>query len=246
MREVQLNGFIEEEAWYDGDISPDTLHDALYAEGADPNEDVTIVLNSYGGVCNAATRMYDAIKAYPGKVNILISGTAASAATVVAMAADHLSMTPGSIFMIHDPSTACWGNIADFEETLNSLKATKESILNLYGQRSSKERAELSQMMTDTCWMDANTALENGFVDEIAEKPPTGIENAAFERRVSLEDAKAKYDAWRFRTRFPKRKDAAKAPEKPPEEPENQPETTKNPDNRVKVSDRMKRLALLK
>ena len=54
MREVQLNGFIEEEAWYDDDISPDTLHDALYAEDADPNEDVTIVLNSYGGVCNAA------------------------------------------------------------------------------------------------------------------------------------------------------------------------------------------------
>lgn len=54
MREVQLNGFIEEEAWGDDDISPDTLHDALYAEGADPNEDVTIVLNSYGGVCNAA------------------------------------------------------------------------------------------------------------------------------------------------------------------------------------------------
>nr|DAR40773.1 MAG TPA: Putative ATP dependent Clp protease [Caudoviricetes sp.] len=190
--------------------------------------------------------MYDAIKAYPGKVNILISGTAASAATVVAMAADHLSMTPGSIFMIHDPSTACWGNIADFEETLNSLRATKESILNLYGQRSSKERAELAQMMTDTCWMDANEALTNGFVDEIAEKPPTGIENAVFERRVSLEDAKAKYDAWRSRTRFPKRKDAAKAPEKPPEEPKNQPETPKNPDNRVKVSDRMKRLALLK
>lgn len=30
MREVQLNGFIEEEAWCDDDISPDTLHDALY------------------------------------------------------------------------------------------------------------------------------------------------------------------------------------------------------------------------
>ena len=83
-------------------------------------------------------------------------------------------------------------------------------------------------------------------LDEIAEKPPTGIENAAFERRVSLEDAKAKYDAWRSRTRFPQRKDAAKAPEKPPEEPKNQPETPKNPDNRVKASDRMKRLALLK
>lgn len=246
MREVLLNGYIEEEAWYDDDVTPDTLHDALYAEGTDPNEDVTIVLNSYGGVCNAATRMYDAIKSYPGRVNILISGTAASAATVVAMAADHLSMTPGSLLMVHDPSTACWGNIADFEETLQSLKATKESILNLYGQRCSKERAELSQMMTDTCWMDANEALANGFVDEIAEKPPTGIENAAFERRVSLEDAKAKYDEWRSRTRYPKRKDAAKAPEKPPETPKSQPETPKNPDNRVKAADRVKRLALLK
>lgn len=269
MREVLLNGYIEEEAWFDDDITPGTLHDALYAEGTDPNEDVTIVLNSYGGVCNAATQMYDAIHAYPGRVNILISGTAASAATVVAMAADHLSMTPGSIFMIHDPSTACWGNIADFEETLRSLKATKESILNLYERRSTKERGELAQMMTDTCWMDANAALEAGFVDEIAEKPPEGVENAVFERRVSLEDAKAKFDAWRSRTRYPKRKDAAEKPEKPHAEvtpdsitisatdacagklsisaAEAESHTIQNPtDNRVKAADRMKRLALLK
>lgn len=239
MRDIALNGYIEEEAWYKDDITPDTLHDALYAEGTDPNEEVTIVLNSYGGVCNAATQMYDEIRSFPGKVNILISGTAASAATVVAMAADHLSITPGSIFMIHDPSTACWGNIAAFEETLASLRATKESILNLYGQRSPLDREALAQMMTDTCWMDANAALENGFVDEIAEKAPKGVENAVFERRVNVEDAKAKFDTWCSRTRYPKRKTA-----EPATEPENKQEET--PNDRIKAAERMKRLTLLK
>lgn len=239
MRDITLNGYIEEEAWFEDDITPDTLHDALYAENTDPNEEVTIVLNSYGGICNAATQMYDEIRNFPGKVNILISGTAASAATVVAMAADHLSITPGSIFMIHDPSTACWGNIAAFEETLASLRATKASILNLYQQRSPLEREALAQMMTDTCWMDASAALENGFVDEIAEKAPKGVENAVFERRVNMEDAKAKFDAWCSRTRYPKRKTAEPAtePEKPKEE---------TPNDRIKATERMKRLALLK
>ena len=110
MRTLNLNGYIDEEVWYGDEITPAMLHDALYGENEEFSDDVCIILNSYGGSCNAATRMHDDIRAYPGKVHLVISGTAASAATVLSMAADTLEMTPGSLYMIHDPSTFAWGN----------------------------------------------------------------------------------------------------------------------------------------
>ena len=72
----------------DREITPEMLHDELFADGEDHQQPVRIILNSYGGSCNAATRMFDDIRAYPGSVKITVSGTAASAATVICMAAD--------------------------------------------------------------------------------------------------------------------------------------------------------------
>ena len=59
MREIHLNGYIDDEIWYGDEITPASLHDELYPKDAQPGEDVRIILNSYGGSCNAATQMYD-------------------------------------------------------------------------------------------------------------------------------------------------------------------------------------------
>ena len=56
MREIFLNGYIDEEIWFGDEITPGMLNDALYCSGNVPKEDVRIILNSYGGSCNAATQ----------------------------------------------------------------------------------------------------------------------------------------------------------------------------------------------
>lgn len=195
MREINLNGYIDEEVWYGDEITPESLHEALYGADGQFTDDVHIRLNSYGGSCNAATRMFDDIRAYPGNVIITISGTAASAATVLSMAADRVEMTPGSLFMIHDPSTVAWGNERDLLESIQLLRACKESILNCYATRCRKERSVVADMMTATTWMDATAACENGFVDAIAESAGS-LTNAEGERIVNRKDAEAKVQAW--------------------------------------------------
>lgn len=195
MRELSLNGYIDDEVWLGDEITPDSLHSLLYGEDNAATDDVHIRLNSYGGSCNAATRMFDDLRAYPGSVKITISGTAASAATVMAMAADRLEMTPGSLFMIHDPSTVAYGNERDMDEAKAVLHACKESILNMYGSRVRVSRNDAADMMSATTWMDANEAFEKGFVDGITEttaKLPTD----SMERKVSLEAAKTGVQAW--------------------------------------------------
>ena len=195
MREITMNGYIDDESWFGDEITPSGLHNWLYGENDAAVDDVHIRLNSYGGSCNAATRMFDDIRAYPGSVKITISGTAASAATVVAMAADRLEMTPGSLFMIHDPSTVAYGNERDMDEAKAVLRACKESILNMYGTRIRVSRNDAADLMTATTWMDSNEAFEKGFVDGITESPAKLPTDSAG-HKVSLEAAKAGVQAW--------------------------------------------------
>ncbi len=195
MRELSLNGYIDDESWFGDEITPESLHDLLYGTEDTLPEDVHIRLNSYGGSCNAAVRMFDDIRAYPGNVMITISGTAASAATVVAMAADRLEMTPGSLFMIHDPSTVAYGNERDMDEAKAVLHACKESILNMYGTRIRVSREDVADMMSATSWMDANEAFDKGFVDGITETPDK-LPTDSVEHKVTLDTAKAGVQAW--------------------------------------------------
>ena len=195
MRELSLNGYIDDESWFGDEITPESLHDLLYGTEDALPEDVHIRLNSYGGSCNAAVRMFDDIRAYPGNVKITISGTAASAATVLAMAADRLEMTPGSLFMIHDPSMMAYGNERDLDEAKAVLHACKESILNMYGTRIRVSREDAADIMTATSWMDANEAFSKGFVDGITEAPDK-LPTDSTERKVSIDTAKAGVQAW--------------------------------------------------
>ena len=214
MRDIHLNGYIDDEAWFGDEITPEALHGMLYPEGEEAQGDLRIFLNSYGGSCNAAVRMFDDLRAYPGSVHIIVSGTAASAATVLAMAADRLEMTPGSLWMIHDPGVMVWGNERDLEEAVRLLRACKESILNVYGRRCRKSRDEIGAMMRDATWMDAGPALQDGFIDGIADAG-SGFPDAAFSHETSLAEARAKAQNWLDRWRPARAASAAQAPQTP-------------------------------
>lgn len=199
MRELSLNGYIDDEMWFGDEITPESLHEALYGAENQLADDVHIRLNSYGGSCNAAVRMFDDVRAYPGSVRITVSGTAASAATVLAMAADRLEMTPGSLWMIHDPSVVAWGNERELMDSIRLLQACKESILNVYQRRCRQSRQEVAAMMSATSWLDAQSALQYGFIDAISEDGKPGAPENAGERRGNLDFAKAKVQAWQDR-----------------------------------------------
>ena len=192
MREIILNGYIDDEVWFGDEITPDALHSLLYAEDKDHTEEVHIRLNSYGGSCNAAVRMHDDIASYPGHVSVTVSGTAASAATVLCMAADHLDMTPGSLWMIHDPSIVAIGNVRDLKDAIHMLEACKESILNVYCARIKITRNQAANLMAKTTWMDAQKALEDGFIDGILTVRQAGPTDCI----ISQPDAEKKVQAW--------------------------------------------------
>ena len=215
MREISLNGYIDDELWFGDEITPDSLHETLYGIDNSQTDDVHIRLNSYGGSCNAAVRMHDDIVAYPGKVSITVSGTAASAATVLAMAADRLEMTSGSLWMIHNPSLIAFGNERDLTDAINLLRACKDSIINVYAKRCRLGRDNIADMMSKTTWMDAQDAMGNGFIDGITE----GASGTPINRVVNRADVEQHVQVWLDRRKPQHPEQKQEKPEKSAEPP---------------------------
>ena len=175
--EMELYGYISEYSWFDDDVTPEMFKNDLIKNGA--GGPITIRMNSYGGDVIAASLMNTIIKDYPGRVTVQIDGVAASAATVVAVAGDVIKMQETAYFMIHDPLAVFFLaalNIEELTRMANSLQAVKEGIVNSYESRTGLSRSRLSKLMTDETWMDAQKAVDLGFVDEIIKGEKKQIE----------------------------------------------------------------------
>ena len=106
---------------------------------------------------------------YKGDVTVKIDGIAASAASVIAMAGTKVLMAPTAMMMIHNPSTAAFGDHIEMQKAIEMLDEVKESIINAYELRTDLSHAQLSHMMDDTTWMNAKKAIELGFADAMLE-----------------------------------------------------------------------------
>ncbi len=162
-RTLSLDGYIAENSWFDDDITPKQFKAELYS--SDGN--ITIMLNSPGGDVFAASQIYTMLKEYPGHITVKIEGLAASAASVIAMAADEIFMSPVAMMMIHNPATIVFGEVADLQSGIAMLSEVKESIINAYEQKTSLSRAKISHMMDAESWFNAWKAVELGFADKV-------------------------------------------------------------------------------
>ena len=173
-RILTLNGTIAEESWFDDDITPQLFREELNAGSGD----ITVWINSPGGDCVAAAQIYNMLMDYRGSVTVKIDGIAASAASVIAMAGTRVLVSPVSMLMIHNPATMAMGDAAEMQKAIAMLDEVKESIINAYEIKTGMSRAKLSHLMDAETWMDAHTAVDLGFADEIMTRPAvTGAEN---------------------------------------------------------------------
>ena len=165
-RALYLNGTIAEESWFDDDVTPQLFKDELNRGSGD----ITVWINSPGGDCVAAAQIYNMLMNYKGNVTVKIDGIAASAASVIAMAGTKVLVSPVSMLMIHNPATIAFGNSSEMQKAISMLDEVKESIINAYEIKTGLSRAKLSHLMDAETWMDANSAVEMGFADEIMQR----------------------------------------------------------------------------
>ena len=118
----------------------------------------------------AAAQIYNMLMDYKGNVTVKIDGIAASAASVIAMAGTKVYVSPVSMMMIHNPATIAMGDTAEMQKAIDMLDEVKESIINAYEIKTGMSRTKLSHLMDSETWMDAHSAIEYGFADEIMQR----------------------------------------------------------------------------
>ncbi|NFQ34332.1 head maturation protease, ClpP-related [Clostridium sporogenes] len=152
--------------WFDMDSTcPRDIEEAL--DKAKKNEEIEVIINSGGGSVFAGSEIYSLLKEYKGKITGKIVGLAASATSVIAMGCDILKISPTAQLMIHRASMISAGNSEDFAKGAEILEGIDKSIANAYILKTGLKQNELLDMMSKETWLDAKTAKEKGFVNEI-------------------------------------------------------------------------------
>ena len=184
--EMYIYGDIADEKWYDEDVTPKSIRDALSELGAVKNLDIHI--NSYGGSCVAGNAIINILDNYRKKngtsLNVYIEGIAASMGSGIASVGDKVYMASNSLFMVHRPLCMAYGNADDFEKTIQVLEKTEDGLIQNYMRRFKGTEDELRQMLQDETWFTADEAKEWGFVDEVIE----GAKIAASAKGIKIGD----------------------------------------------------------
>ena len=183
--ELAIYAPIGDSAWGDT-ISANDVHTAL--KGLPANTDhITVRINSAGGDVFQGLTIYNRLKQHKAKVTVYVDGMAASIASIIMLAGDEIIMSEGSQIMIHKPWTYTAGNSLQLEETIRRLNEIEDQMVGIYSRATGKERSEIRTMLMGDYWMDANEALELGFVTRTME-PSEQLDIAA-----SLDDCKRMY-----------------------------------------------------
>ena len=100
-------------------------------------------INSVGGDVYTALAMYDAIRALGIPVRAEVHGLAASAATILLMAADTRVMSPHSRLMVHEASSVCWGKVTEIKNQYDNLCSAWGDMVSIYAARCGKSEEEV-------------------------------------------------------------------------------------------------------
>lgn len=212
-KEIFLYDEITPDNW--GGISAGDVQLALSQMG---EEEITLRINSPGGVIDEGVAIFNMLKRYKGGVNVVVDSLAASMASYIALAGQSRRIAANAMFMIHKPMTVAVGNANDFMQIAEVLNKYEERMLGEYEKASTLSTEELQLALADESYYTAKEAVALGFFDTLddendvqmnvaalhkyANKPPEKV--AALARRQALTASVAKAKMKIFDSRLKK------------------------------------------
>lgn len=132
---------------------------------------INVRINSPGGAVFEAIAIYNALMSHSATINVYVDSLAASAASVIAMAGDNITMMVGSQMMIHDASNIQIGNAADMREMADFLDGQSDNIASIYAEKAGGDPKVFRDLMLAETWLYAEEAVELGLADTVYSRP---------------------------------------------------------------------------
>jgi ATP-dependent Clp protease protease subunit len=164
-RIIFLNGPI-----HDG-MSSLIVAQLLFLESENPKKEISMYINSPGGVVTAGLSIYDTMQYVRPKVSTLIVGQAASAGSMLAIAGEKgmRYSLPNSRIMVHQPSGGYQGQATDIMIHAAETQKLKDQLNQIYAKHSGQSVKAVEKALERDNFMSPQEALEWGHIDEIVE-----------------------------------------------------------------------------
>jgi ATP-dependent Clp protease protease subunit len=145
---------------------------------------ITLKINSPGGDVFDGVAIFNDLKAHPAAITVEITGLAASAASIIAMAGDDVRIASNAFIMIHNAWTIAIGNKAAMRGVADVLEQIDTALAETYVSRTGIGKASIIKMMDEETWLVGAKAIELGFADSELNGSDAAAKNAAFDISV--------------------------------------------------------------
>ena len=144
----------------------------LFLESEDPKKEISLYINSPGGLVTAGLGIYDTMQYIKPEVSTLCIGQAASMGSFLLAAGSkgkRLSL-PNSRIMVHQPSAGFQGQATDIEIHANEVMSLKKRLNEIYSKHTSKSVDQIKEALERDNFMTPDNAKDFGLIDKVVEK----------------------------------------------------------------------------
>ena len=141
----------------------------LFLESQDAQKDITLYINSPGGLVTAGMAIYDTMQYVKSDIQTIVVGQACSMGSLLASAGTKGKrlMLPHARHMIHQPLGGASGQATDVEIRANELLRWKRELTKIYQQTTGQDLEKLKADMERDKFMTPTEAVEYGLADKI-------------------------------------------------------------------------------
>ena len=153
----------------------------LFLEAENPTKEISMYINSPGGVVTSGLAIYDTMQYIRPKVSTLCVGQAASMGSLLLCAGekDMRFATPNARVMVHQPSGGFRGQASDIERHAEDIVKLKRRLNEIYVKHTGQPYERIENTLDRDHFMSADQAKEFGIIDKVFETRPTDGEGAA-------------------------------------------------------------------
>ena len=144
----------------------------LFLESEDPKKEISLYINSPGGLVTAGLGIYDTMQYIKPEISTLCIGQAASMGSFLLAAGSKGKRysLPNSRIMVHQPSAGFQGQATDIEIHANEVLSLKKRLNEIYSRHTGKSVDEIKSALERDNFMTADVAQSFGLIDEVVEK----------------------------------------------------------------------------
>ncbi len=144
----------------------------LYLESEDPKKEISLYINSPGGLVTAGLGIYDTMQYVKPEVTTLCIGQAASMGSflLASGAKGKRFSLPNSRIMVHQPSAGFQGQVTDIEIHANEVLSLKKRLNEIYSKHTEKSVDEIKSALERDNFMTPENAKDFGLIDKVVDK----------------------------------------------------------------------------